>query len=214
MPPALQAAIADAESLTGQQIHHHMVCMPKSVKEYHGQNLFIHCFRQAAISLDSGIQQGSLSGSEPMFSGCLLVPDWPTAWFNPCLKDMQLLKQYPAKSVAPFPTKLLYCPSLSQLRIRSLFSDDAGRLTMSFKGQITHVPARICADTQASHSFISKEFVQRAGLHMTPWIPLLLWPTIPLRRLWEDVQLSLALGLSLIVLTVMLSQCLLNMNSS
>jgi hypothetical protein len=58
MPPALQAAIADAESLTGQQIHHHMVCMPKSVKEYHGQNLFIHCFRQAAISLDSGIQAG------------------------------------------------------------------------------------------------------------------------------------------------------------
>jgi hypothetical protein len=44
----------------------------------------------------------------------------------------------------------------------------SAKLTMTFDGQVAHFPARIAADSQASHNFISTDFVRRANLHMQP----------------------------------------------
>ena len=41
-------------------------------------------------------------------------------------------------------------------------------LVMTFEGKLAGFPARIAADSQASHNFVSDQWVQRAGVHVKP----------------------------------------------
>ena len=79
---------------------------------------------------------------------------------------MQLLQQYPAGSLAAFPTKLMYCPAAT-VQLSSLAAG-LHKTCMLFAGQIAGFPARVAVDSQASHCFISSALVARAGIHMSP----------------------------------------------
>jgi hypothetical protein len=101
----------------------------------------------------------------PKTSACLLVPDWPIARFNHYLKGSELLKQFPGGSVQNYPVKLV---RLVSPRAGHLGSLGESGLTMTFLGHAAGYPARISADSQASHVFVSPEWTRRANVHVTP----------------------------------------------
>ena len=100
----------------------------------------------------------------PNTSACLLVPDWPNARFNHYLKGSELLKVFPAGALYRYPVKLVYLPA----RAGQLGSATDDSLTMTFQGLAAGYPARIAADSQASHVFVNPEWARRARVHVTP----------------------------------------------
>ncbi len=100
-------------------------------------------------------------------SACLLVPHWPHAKFNHLLKGLSILSEYPAGTHAKYPTKLYYSPPMVVSASASIIGGSA-RIQMSFHGKVAGYQAVIAADTQASHNFVSEQWVRRAGVHVTP----------------------------------------------
>lgn len=126
-----------------------------------GQHSFIDASRKQDIRM---IFQFYKELEVPNTSACLLVPEWPNARFNHYLKGAQLLKQYPARFMHKYPVKLVYLASKpAQL---GTLGDDT--LTMTFAGSAAGYPALISADSQASHVFVSPEWIKRANVHVTP----------------------------------------------
>ena len=162
---ALQAACADAEAVT-QPITQLLVCMPKQHSAFSQQHSLVIALSKEQFPLIAAFTAAYRKDSVNI-SGCLLVPDWKTAWFNHHLQGLAVLKQYAAGTVAAFPTKLVYCP-LRPAKLESINDPSSGKLIMSFNGLVANTPAVISADSQASHNFISTDFVRRVGLHMTP----------------------------------------------
>jgi hypothetical protein len=99
-------------------------------------------------------------------SACMLVPHWPKAKFNHALKGRPVLREYAAGVLAKYPTKLVFAPPIVVTMNSSMFGAD--RLTMTFDGKLAGVGAKIAADSQASHNFVSDIWVNRAGVHVLP----------------------------------------------
>ena len=124
-----------------------------------------HCFIDASQKQDIRMMFQFYKELEvPNTSACLLVPEWPNARFNHYLKGAQLLKQYPARFMHKYPVKLVYLAS-KPAQLGSLGDDT---LTMTFAGSAAGYPALISADSQASHVFVSPEWIKRANVHVTP----------------------------------------------
>jgi len=102
----------------------------------------------------------------PDTSACILVPDWSSARFNHYLKGSQLLKVYAGGILQPYPVKLVYMPAKSAHMSEALVSGQ--QCAMCFDGSLAGYPARIAADSQASHTFFDQGWVNRAGLAVTP----------------------------------------------
>jgi hypothetical protein len=84
--------------------------MPTCPKCFIGKHSFIVALDKQHFNLISAFEkQHKLHPAE--VSACLVVPDLSSAWFNPCLKGTQCLRQYPAGALAPIPTKVVYFPA-------------------------------------------------------------------------------------------------------
>jgi hypothetical protein len=163
LSPELRAVLQEAEKLT-KPFQAVIACMPNEASHFQ-QHVLVLALDKSQYTLISAFAKHK-AAHPAQVSGCLLVPNWTSAWFNPCLKGMAVLREYPAGHVAPFPTKLVYCPpdSLSL----SVVHNGAVQTSMLFKGQVSGQPGRIALDTQATHCFISRIFVQQLGLHTSP----------------------------------------------
>jgi hypothetical protein len=105
--------------------------------------------------------------TSPNTSACILVPAWPNARFNHYLKGSQLLTTYPGGAVQPYPVNLVYLPAKAA-RLSGAVDDVDHPCIMCFDGTIAGYPARIAADSQASHTFFDATWVHRAGIAVTP----------------------------------------------
>ena len=102
LSPQLQTVLNTAGQLT-KPFDQVFACMPYNRSAFIGKHSFVVALDKQQFNLISAFTR--LHGNHPAeTSGCLVVPDWSTAWFNPLLKGMQLLQQYPAGSLAAFPT--------------------------------------------------------------------------------------------------------------
>ena len=164
LSPELQDVVSTAESLT-QPFDQIVVCMPTCPTAFDGKHSLVCALDKQQFPLISAFARHK--GRHPaQVSGCLLVPDWTTAWFNPCLKGMAVLKQYPAGQLAAFPVKLVHSPT-DGVSFGSLAAGGAST-RMTFRGQVAGFPCRIAADSQASQPFVSRTLAQQAGLHNMP----------------------------------------------
>ena len=163
MSPELHAVKREAECLT-KPFQAVIACMPRVASAFQ-QHVLILALDKAQFNLISAFAREKAMHPAQV-SGCLLVPNWVSAWFNPCLKGMAVLKEYPAGHVAPFPTKLVYCPP-DQVALGAVSGGEV-QTSMVFRGQIAGYPGRIAIDSQASHSFISHQRVRQMGLHTVP----------------------------------------------
>jgi hypothetical protein len=103
----------------------------------------------------------------PNTSACILVPAWPNARFNHYLKGSQLLKSFPGGAIHSYPVNLVFLPAKAATLSGTVDPVDQP-CTMRFDGTIAGYPARIAADSQASHTFFDASWVQRAGIAVTP----------------------------------------------
>ena len=127
-------------------------------------------------------------------SACILVPNWRRASFRPLLKGMQVLKQYSQGTrlfEAPSPTEAgsrvllpgipwgvtVYYDAPQPQLLPTLNATQSGdQLLMTFDAQLagasasvtTAHPAQAVSDSAASHCFISRAWVDRFRVHVTP----------------------------------------------
>jgi hypothetical protein len=130
-----------------------------------GQHSFIDASEKASLRQVFSFCTGDYM--LPNTSACILVPAWPNARFNHYLKGSQLLKSYPGGAIHSYPVNLVYLPAKAATLSGTVDSVDQP-CTMRFDGTIAGYPARIAADSQASHTFFDASWVQRAGIAVTP----------------------------------------------
>lgn len=162
---AITAAVAYAEQQT--QPFACTVADVESCRELAGQHTMLVALGDGSTVASMLRQYSVAAKSAPLStSACLLVPHWPHAKCNHHLKGMVVLRQFPAGVLAKYPSKLLYAPPCVATASSSAFG--AGQLTMSFAGKLAGLSAKIAADSQASHNFVSEQWVDRAGVHVIP----------------------------------------------
>ena len=143
-----------------------VACMPTTPKCFIGKHSFIVALDKQHFNLISAFErQHKLHPAE--VSACLVVPDLSSAWFNPCLKGTQCLRQYPAGALAPIPTKVVYFAAEQKI-LSPLLSAGLSMTSMVFEGLVAGYPAHIAVDSQASHCFVSSTLVAKANLHVMP----------------------------------------------
>jgi hypothetical protein len=160
LPAELQPVVQYAQQQT-QPFQYH----GSDHSQYAGIHSFVDASKKDSISLVFRFFSEAVA---PNTSACILVPDWPNARFNHYLKDSQILQQYPkGLGDVQYPLKLVYVPP-RQLQCSALTGGSLSQLAMTFHGTAAGYPARIAADTLASHVFVSPEWIRRSGIHMQP----------------------------------------------
>lgn len=114
-------------------------------------------------------------------SACFLVPKWPSSW-RPLLTGMRKLLEYPIgyplfelppdqrRGLSPlrgipWPVEIYYDPPLPRAQMKATSSSGC---SMLFQGLANRIPVLVAADTQASESFINKDFVLQHNISCTP----------------------------------------------
>ena len=124
----------------------------------------------------------SEKGKSPdTISACILVPHWPGSSWHHLLQGMHKLHTYPqgyplfellsdkgttAMKGIPWPVSVYYDAPYSPRVIKAISTE--GSLTMQFNCTLNGAVAVATADSAASHSFINKRFVKKAGLVCMP----------------------------------------------
>jgi hypothetical protein len=107
-----------------------------STTDYAGKHSFINASAKTTVK---EVFRFFKDYEQPHTSAVLLVPDWPTARFNHCLKGGQLLHQYPGGLLEKYPLKLIYMPP-SKIHLSALADSP---LTMTFRGTAAGYPATV-----------------------------------------------------------------------
>lgn len=133
-----------------------------------GKHCFVDASEPAAVRR---VFEWHLHRTVPGTSACILVPDWPHARFNHYLKGGQLLKQYAAGTHGRLPLRLVHMPALPVVapRLSAVTEGVPAPLTMHFAGTLAGYPARISADSQASHNYVTQGWATLAGVHVSPF---------------------------------------------
>lgn len=117
-------------------------------------------------------------------SACILVPRWPDAPWRTLLQGMQRLITFPEGYPLfecraadgerrllrglPWCVDVYFDKQYEPHKLAHVLGSDNAPLTMTFRGSINGIPGLIAMDSQASHSFVSKAFVQEHGIFRTP----------------------------------------------
>ena len=112
---------------------------------------------------------------DPNTSICILVPYWRRATYWPLLKGMKLLRNYSkgsqiffhknqngstAELLCPWSVAIFYDPPQPPAHLGSVGAEHA----MTFPGSVAGHDTNVLLDTGATHSFVSRTFLQTAGL--------------------------------------------------
>ncbi len=163
---SIAAAIAHAQQQTSAFAH--VIADVESCKEIAGQHTMIIAVGSGSTVDNLVRQYRKAADSAPLStSACLLVPQWPKAKFNHHLKGMPVLSEYPAGTHAKYPTKLVYAPPVVVSAHASSIGGSS-QLVMTLNGKVAGSSASIAVDSQASHNFLSEQWIQRTGVHVTP----------------------------------------------
>lgn len=144
-----------------------------------------HCWINAPFSMLTAILQHYLllkALSPENVTACILVPRWPGAPWGTLLTGMQRVKSYPegyplfeqknsdgtskVMSGIPWPVDVYWDKAYAPHKLAGLTGLEP--LTMTFKGVVSGAPGTVAMDSQASHCFINKAFVQSHGIIRTP----------------------------------------------
>lgn len=115
-------------------------------------------------------------------SACILVPRWPGSDWSNLLQGMRKLTAFPmgyplfklnqeSKPTPgiPWPVDIYYDPTYESVAVHRIHSaDNETQMVMNFSGTISGAPGILAMDSQASHCFIDKAFVDKCGILTRP----------------------------------------------